>query len=306
MGGLVEIKQNRFNRKTRERNMALPFLIPAVMLIIFVIDERFFGMIPSDLAAPIGLFGVWVAVLLMLWQESRYIKKMVAVLTEQNNPEEYKKIVDEYGQFRPVYSTRYQRKILIAYLRLYQKDYKGAYQLASEKPFFGVPSYIQELREDILYEAEIGKRPAAGSALGYSDMWLAENPEEKDTVKIAGRAELRSFRRKRPGVFWLCVAFNIALVFAFLILWFFVSFRLGQIDSEGHAKSVFFGIPFFIGMIAAMIIPIGLDYLLSPFFHKRIPDYPEEYLDGKWIAVLIVGGLVVCAICAWIIYRISL
>lgn len=50
--------KERFNKETRQRYIIKPFLLPAAVLIILVIDECLFRMIPFELGGATVMFSV--------------------------------------------------------------------------------------------------------------------------------------------------------------------------------------------------------------------------------------------------------
>ena len=131
--------------------MIPPFLIPIAVIILLAVGEHFWSWASSRSSAIIVLVSMLVAVFLMLRGEITFQKKLIAILDDQNDPEEYRRVLDY--NYRPYeFGTNIQstKRILGAYLLLYQKDYSAAKRLASQEVMPGCSSFIKQLRIDIL------------------------------------------------------------------------------------------------------------------------------------------------------------
>ena len=127
--------------------------------------------------------------------------------------------------------------------------------------------------------------------------------DEQNYVKIATKDDIKAFRKNHPFWFVLVFVLDLGLVILVGLMWIYISFRIGQVDANGHVDNdLLFAIPFMIGFIGAMIAAIGLAFITTQIYHKFIPDYPEEYIGSKAIATMIAVGLSICVICALIMY----
>ena len=135
----------------RKYYVITPFLLPAVVLVSLAIGEHFGSWASSTASAILVLVSIFVAVFLMIQGEIAFEKKMIAILDDQNNPEEYRRVLNynyrphEFGTNIP--STK---RILEAYLLFYQKDYASAKRLASQEVTPGCSSFVKQLRKDII------------------------------------------------------------------------------------------------------------------------------------------------------------
>ena len=124
-------------------------------------------------------------------------------------------------------------------------------------------------------------------------------------MKIASSSEIKEFGKKHRGWYLVIVFSSVLLVCITMGTWIYVAYRIGQMATAENAKNALYAVPFMIGLVGAGLIAIALDFALSPLFKKIVPDYPEQHLEKKKIAILIGRGLAVCAICAVAMYMIA-
>lgn len=142
---------NEKTKLNRKHYVITPFLLPAVVIISLAIGEHFWGWSFSTTSVILVLVSIFVAVFLMIRGEIAFEKKLIAILDDQNNAEEYRHVLDHNYHPREFSTNRPSTKrILEAYLLLHQKDYSGAKRLASQEVMPGCSSFIKQLRKDIL------------------------------------------------------------------------------------------------------------------------------------------------------------
>lgn len=125
------------------------------------------------------------------------------------------------------------------------------------------------------------------------DMWRYSNKRTKD------------FGKKHRCWYLTIIFSSILLVWITEGVWIYIAYLIGQMATEENAKNALYLVPFVIGMVGAGLIAVALDFILSSFFKKVVPNFPEEHLSKKRIAILIGSGIMVCAICAVAMYMIA-
>ena len=124
-------------------------------------------------------------------------------------------------------------------------------------------------------------------------------------MKIAKREELNIFRKKHPGWFLFVLLSSLVLVLICVGAWIYTGYRIGQMATAKNAKNPLAAIPIVVGVIGAGSIAVGLDFILSSFFKRVVPEFPEDFLEKRRIVGLIGCGIIVCILCAVAIYIIA-
>ena len=78
----------------RKYYVITPFLLPAMVLVSLAIGEHLGSWTFSIASAILFLVSVFAAVFLMIRGEMAFEKKMIAILDGQNDPEEYRHMLD--------------------------------------------------------------------------------------------------------------------------------------------------------------------------------------------------------------------
>ena len=152
-----KMEKSKKPKVTRAKYIGRPLLIPAMVLLILSIDERTFRLISEKMANMVMIALVFSIIPLVLWGEEHYQKKVVSILDDENNSDEYKRTINNPEESPYGYGRRYDTEIFTAYLMLYQKDYDKAYWLATKEPPYHASRFIRELREKILTEARANR-----------------------------------------------------------------------------------------------------------------------------------------------------
>lgn len=125
-----------------------------------------------------------------------------------------------------------------------------------------------------------------------------DNPNDND----------KEFMKKHPIYFWCVIFTSILLPFLILIGLWTAFVGINATNSSG-SNNMIIGIIivflYLVGFIGGFFIDLGIIGMLSPFFAKHIPDYPESLDDiytRKNVNKLILIGLSIYVVCGIIIY----
>ena len=151
------MEKSKKPKVTRAKYIGRPLLIPAMVLLILVIDEGTFRLISEKMANIVMIASVLSLMPLVLWGEEHYQKKVVSILDDENDPVEYKRTINNPEERPYNYGRRYDTEMFTAYLMLYKKDYDKAYWMATKEPPIHASRFIRELREKILAEASTNR-----------------------------------------------------------------------------------------------------------------------------------------------------
>ena len=124
-------------------------------------------------------------------------------------------------------------------------------------------------------------------------------------MRIANREELKEFRKKHPGWFFVVFLSSLVLVLICVGAWIYTGYSIGQMATAENAKNPLVAIPIVVGVIGAGSVAVGLDFILSSLFKSIVPEFPEDYLEKRRIVRLIGCGIIVCVICAIAMYLIA-